>query len=293
MTLLRLPRVLAVGSLVAASCSARQDLGALPAEAIPVRTPSSVDSSDGAAGPPLKSPPTIDAGNVDAATRANAYVQTVLADRPLAYWRLEEASGTAAKDELGQHDCTWTTPPVGVSSASPQLGRAASLDGVNTVLNCGTLDDKIATGTASYSIEAWITVRSPDMGKFRWLLGHETFFPMRSGVSVYVDSGRYLCAERYVSGAQADYVAGWAPLGSGWSHIVVTWSAQGSLVYVNGHIGTPGLQSSATAQIPAGLSFNWGSGGGNFDGAMDELALYDAVLSPAQILAHYKAGVAN
>src|SRR5262245_27545850 len=86
-----------------------------------------------------------------------AYGQDVLADGPIAYWHLDETSGTVAKDITDHgHDCTYQkNAKLGVPGV---VNGSIDLDGKGAHVACGDAPFDFA-GTTPFSIEVWIRPR--------------------------------------------------------------------------------------------------------------------------------------
>ncbi len=83
---------------------------------------------------------------------------------------------------------------------------------------------------------------------------------------------------------QAASLEYWINLTSGWQHIVVTCNASATTIYLNGSVYTSGAGD--IILIDRGIFY----AGSNAAGRLDEVALYNYVLTPTQIQAHYQAG---
>jgi uncharacterized protein (TIGR03382 family) len=77
-----------------------------------------------------------------------------------------------------------------------------------------------------------------------------------------------------------------------WSHVVAVWSGTAATLYVNGVLAddtnAAGRSGGYAGNSAATISLGSYSDGNNiFNGAVDEFALYNTALSPAQITNHY------
>jgi len=79
---------------------------------------------------------------------------------PVAHYRFEEASGTAASDSVGSNDGTYTNGvSLGQASVLPGLGNAAEFDGVNDFVQ---LSSPLTVGSSSNSVAVWAKI--PEVG---------------------------------------------------------------------------------------------------------------------------------
>ena len=228
-------------------------------------------------------------------TPSELYAQAVLADHPLAYWRLEETSGTVAKDETGRYDGTFVL--------GPRLG-AAGVAGSRAIELMKDTNARILVtdavfrfvGTASYSVELWA---QPGVLKdYQWLGGTEhTQSGARAGWSLLADVDGDLRYEvwRPDGDGGTNQVRGVfmpAPVVAGTlHHIVVTYNGGAVVGYVDGKVGTP---FNTTGSCPDVGPLLWACRGDlNHcldDWTIDELAIYDVPLPTDRVLAHYKLG---
>lgn len=214
------------------------------------------------------------------AVLVGGYGQEVRSHRPTAYWRLGEASGTTADDEVGSNDGTYNGPTLG------QPGLLASdpdtcplFDGVN---------DHITTLLAAnpsltdFSVEAWAignvngrtVVQQNDGGG----TGRAWIYTDGSGVISSFAGGAQLSSGVFMGPNVA-------------RHIVTTYEKATTTlrIYVDGVLGNSAVRSvescAGTWQIGAGKSVTQ-----PWDGRIDEVAIYERLLTAAEITAHYDKG---
>jgi len=221
------------------------------------------------------------------------YPSTVLADKPLAYLRVDESSGTVAHDTTGNgNDGKYTggftlgVPGALLTDSDP----AASLDGSTGYIDFGNLFPFV--GTVPMTLEIWakpsaLTTSYPS------LFSRQIDSP-RSGYFMFVrDTGNgdsnTFGFERW---NDAGYQTAWlqAPVSSSWHHFVGTFDGTTARAYVDGQLvasnGATQSLGSFTATLQVGACV---LGQDFFAGAVDEIAFYGAALSQARILAHYHA----
>ena len=230
---------------------------------------------------------------LQASTNFLAYATEVLAGSPYLYWRLDETSGNTIDDSgTGSRDGTMAgtvsrSQTGALTSETPN--RAISLT-TGSISTTGTA----VAGPTTFSVEAWIRTSSTTGGR---ILG----FGDKSGTtnSTMVDRQLYLAPTGKVYfgiGSAKKTLASTAALRDNvWHHVVGTFTTgpNGMKLYVDGQLQG---STNATAQSFSGY---WKAGQerltgwtGNptddyFDGTLDELAVYSAVLTQAQITSHY------
>jgi hypothetical protein len=216
----------------------------------------------------------------------SAYSDLVLSHGAVAYWRLNEPSGTTAADSAG----TRTGTLAGTGTVLGVTGRlagelAASFDG-----NGRILPSSMPSLGSAFTLEAWvkpttspgaepwgILVRSVVLdGDFQWTYRATTVVRLN-----------------YYSTTSSNYeTLVVLPIGS-WTHLTVSGGAGQFVLYVNG-VAQPGqaVTLSGTGQGPGAIggfaeagAETWG-----WRGSVQDVAMYPTALSPAQILNHYTVG---
>jgi len=220
------------------------------------------------------------------------YAAQVLADDPVAYWRFEETSGSVAADETGDHPGSYDGGvTLGVPGAlTSEVGHGASFDGVDDHVE---VPWAAALNPATFTVEAW--ARS-DVGPVSYQAVVSSYEdPPQSGFGLwaggaaewnsYLGDGNY----GYATAAASTRTAGV------WTHLVATYDGTTLQLYTDGQ-----LTHTVAGQLGQNTSTSLGIGGTQyiaggvwsepFEGAVDEVAVYDTVLSPQRVLAHYEAG---
>jgi hypothetical protein len=226
---------------------------------------------------------------------ANAYRRAVLADAPVAYWRLEEAAGTVARDEIGAHPATYSVTGITYAVDGAMAGSiAVSLDGKTArIVITGAF---AFAGAAPFSLEAWVKPSIVDANT-RWITcrsplaaplpseGYELYF----GAS---DAGTYLLFDRMHNGARSGYASGSLLSPGSFTYLVGTYDGQQNRLFVDGNAA--GAEATvAGLDTPDGGALVWGDTAegqlNKFGGVLDELAIYDKALPQERIVAHFHA----
>lgn len=216
-----------------------------------------------------------------------SYSATVLADGPIAYWRLDDTTTAIAKDSSGHgHDGSYQGGVTFGATGIPGDGdTAVSFDGTGqmTVSLPSAFD---FAGNVPYSIELWAMPASgpTSMG----LVGKSTYGADAGGYS-----GWYLaCAsdDTIDSWRNNDETGNPAPAPGVFLHIVSTYDGTNLSLYVNGQPFSsdpvPAPIAATNAPLIAGTVTSWGT----FVGVLDEIAIYDKALTQKQIATHYARG---
>ena len=254
------------------------------------------------------------------------YGQTVLAAGPVAYWRLETNEGTIAADtadaagppqlgpqdgayqDMNPHDRGQPGPrPSDLVDGQPLLGFAADNHAADFQGNAGFGNDVVlaaddgsldfSTGGA-FSVEAWVKAPTGQENAGAVIAkgtggGGETF-----AIDMVNNAFRFFAWDS--TGSVASVVQTTVTADDTWQHIVATADvAAGEMkFYVNGEEAIPAAPSAPLTTLLANShevsigARQLGSGGAynlNFDGLIDEVALYDHALSGAEVEAHFGA----
>ena len=216
----------------------------------------------------------------------SAYRDQVLADGPVAYWRLGETSGAVASDEVGANPGTFN----GVTLGQPgplvgDLNTAVSFDGANdfvTVPHSGALN-----ATSGVTVEGWI--KRSKSGAWQVVVGKPGTGQSRGeNYALWFNTSNQLLA---YFGDGTNYVNVRAPLDTNWHYVAATYNNATAKLYVD---GTLHAQTSSSIHLTSNtLPLNMGRANGNssfFGGLLDEVAVYNTALSAERIQAHYETG---
>jgi glucose/arabinose dehydrogenase/PKD repeat protein len=255
----------------------------------PVVTPRNPcgDPPGGAMAPPLAEGGALRSQDVRTLEAGADYRAVVLGDGPLAYWRLGETAGTNAADELAAHPGTYGGGPAlgvpGALTGDPNL--AVALNGTSQSISVAGASDFRFSGTAPFSAEVWFKHTAD--GTYRRILSAEN--SLGQGWQLYSQASSWGFLRTGVGGATE--VNDGAPAGSSWVHAVATYDGTTMRLYENGFETPFPLVSSQG--LPADTTFFIGRYGGanvsQFNGVVDEAAIYNYALTPAQVAAHYAA----
>lgn len=223
-----------------------------------------------------------------------AYADAVLADSPLGYWKLDEASGTTCADSSGNgRDLTYGGSPNFRNSGPPIVGGtsyAVGLDGVNG--EGATASYASWMLPTSFSLECW--VRSTASSGYPAIFGVANGRADSGQFILYIRSGTIKATFTNTFAASSEVTTGSGMTDGNWRHVVVTHdSSSGDLIlYINGssvasnsRTGTPQSVSQPISIGGCGSTTdsNW------FSGDIAHCAYYGTALSAARVLAHYEA----
>jgi hypothetical protein len=224
------------------------------------------------------------------------YSAAVLADSPVGYWRLGEFSGTNADDSSGNgRDGSITgSPTLGIRGALPENDAAVQFGSAGSSVNIASVPVP-----AHPTFECWFKANGFGLNFMRlWSSGSVVSFPVDIGFEV--TTGRLIFFLNYTTTTPGWINSGWLATIGVWYHLALTFDGTWVRIYINGSQVYSSNAWSGLTLINAGssgghrgignVSSDDGSTGAEFDGVIDEVALYNSALSAARILAHYTAG---
>lgn len=225
-----------------------------------------------------------------------SYESVVLDDGPVAYWRLGETAGTAAVDRTGNGHTgtyvgTYTLAATGVMDDG--LGDTA-LD-TSGVTGSGMLGadwgDLEFAGTLPYSVECWINADTLTAGSH--ILVQKASAGNAQGWELIVQGGASPFAQFTFQDAtaQVDTAAGSVSVGVD-HHVVATFDGTTVSIYIDGALGSAEAAAGSMTGTAVAVSIGYDSVGAGFefDGRLDEVAIYDRALTAAEVAEHYTVG---
>ncbi|MEZ6193817.1 MAG: glycerophosphodiester phosphodiesterase family protein [Phycisphaerales bacterium] len=256
--------------------------------------------------------------NAQAAAAEAGYAESVLADKPVGYWRFEEqtASAGAVNDAAGgdTKNGAYHNVDLGIPSATVALGSAAGFSGdaaMPSYIDLGADEALMLRG--DLTIEWWQNMTgdaAEDLAVIAWASKGESvdtnvLYEMVLRYSEEQKQEKYprpqfVLGHEYGTGVNVRVPSRTLAQPDRWCHIAVVRDADARTIqyYING--------------LPAGEPQSYGEGyenpqGGEsagvtigklgrfnsryFQGCLDEVALYDHTLTAERIMAHYRAAL--
>ncbi len=239
------------------------------------------------------------------------YARTVVEGKPAAYWRLEEMVIPVARDTTGQHDARFeggvamflpgADGRIGHQPPEPPMTNAFSGNQINRAVHFagGRLRADVTLGE-NYSVEFWLWNGLPSDA--RAVTGYAY---SRGADGDPAANGEHLG----IGGSQRSDLAGRLFLFNGnernellggrttlalraWHHVVLVREGAQVRVHLDGR-AEPEIAGEFAHTVPAGNNslFIGGRNDGlfNFEGKLDEVAVYPRALSATEIASHYQA----
>lgn len=233
------------------------------------------------------------AGAVLTVLGTNSYVNAVVADGPISYWRLGETNGTLAQDGVGGNvgtyaNVTLNQPGYSLTDPDPAIGLPAGAG--RSYVQVTNFTPFTFGATLPFTLEAWVN--------FTNVTGVQRIFSTFSGSA---PSWGYAFGINGANGLRfttsthqdADQALSTALTPGLWYHLVCTCDAFSYHFYVNGvevGTGTPIVNGGNTGvSVPLQLGSNPSTypAAEQVNGRIDEVAIYSYQMSSGQIANHF------
>lgn len=190
----------------------------------------------------------------------------------ISYWKFDEGSGTTATDSVGDNDGTI----YGATYTTGQVNDALYFDGDNDQVY---VSHDSSLNTVEMTFELWVNPNDASSSILLYKYCLSTGFFVRE-----VDDQWIFHLKGWVVYSTSNVVE------DEWTHLAGTYDGEYLRIYVNGvdedSVYKTGLYNDNTQPLRFGTT-----GILDFDGMMDEIALYDRALTPEEIQDHYEAGL--
>ena len=207
---------------------------------------------------------------------------TSLASGLVAYWGFDEDTGTVVDDYTGNSNSGDWQGTLGNQWTSGKISYGGNFDGSTNYVNT---PDNPNTSFASGTISAWIKT-SNTAGAYQGIAVKQSAYGM------FLYSGQLVI---YDWGANTAHSSGVTVSDGNWHFVAITFQSgvtNGSEFYVDG-VAKAAFTMTINSQ---GSAFLLGSGGTSqqyFTGRIDEVGVWNVVLTAAQIASLYNSGSGN
>ncbi len=210
----------------------------------------------------------------------------------LGWWKFDETSGTTASDSSGSgNNGTLGGAPTWVSGKiNGALSFGGSADSVN-------INKSLVSTTGSYSVAAWVKLNNLNGWQTAVSQDWATIsgFYLQYGAALGNKFGFSLQSSDSVSSTSTRALSNASPVAGAWYHIVGVRDSTNNQIklYVNGSLNASQAYSapwSAAGNTVIGRG-KWNGGSVDwFNGAMDDVRIYNRVLSDSEVSGLYNAG---
>ena len=205
-------------------------------------------------------------------------------------YHFNESSGNTTVDSSGNNAGTIINGGTNIFAAASFLGNGLNCDGNDRVSwsyaegrlkNTFSLEAMVKT-SVNHEVEAESTSTTGGTAGQKYVFGANFYNAPdagmgvsvgMNGISVYEHSGGYMPPIAVYSGS----------LGTGWNHLIVTYTNKQPRIYLNGNLVRTGLASPRTNVYVTDSVCSDAAPYGYFTGAVDEVNIYSTALSAAEV----------
>ncbi len=210
------------------------------------------------------------------------------------YWKMDESTGTIAHDFSGRgYNGTLAGSP---SSTVGMIGQALQFNDTTAYAVSGGVFSDLGTSNRPYTFSVWVRVAT---GTTAGTIIHVSSLSNGTGwcVPMVSLSGSKFVANSWIGGLSTITGQTTAVPGT-WYNVVHVWDSGGLKLYVNGTLENSNSQ--ATYSASAAANYVWagfryatcaGDSGGNFNGYIDDLRVYNRALSATEVKSIYDADI--
>jgi hypothetical protein len=222
------------------------------------------------------------------------YPQIILGDGAVAYWQLNENSGTIAYDtansNVGTYIGTYTQAVTGpFTSLSANSGVNLAGTGYIQALGSGYLD----LVDVHFSLETWIKASSTTPGNFKYIFSKCD----NNGIGYFISTGsdgtiHFGFADQSGTVHSTASISGWN-WDTAWHHIVCTYDGTTAIIYKDGvqvhseSISATSITTTTADDLRIGDVSIDTNNTYTFPGSFAHVAVYQKTLSPTQVQTHF------
>jgi hypothetical protein len=217
------------------------------------------------------------------------YSSEVLADTPIGYWRLGDASGTTMTDSSGnsRNGTYANSPTLGTTGLLTSDSDTAVTFASASSQSASVPDDNSLDNLTAITVEAWIkpsTVSGTPLIVNRDTSTVRSFqFRLNAGKLEFLKTTGTIVTAASASTLSTGTVY----------HVAAVYNGTDIRLYINGVLdGTPASATGGMGIITRPLEIGVRAGTNFFNGVIDEVAVYGTGVSATRIAAHYAAGTA-
>jgi hypothetical protein len=208
-----------------------------------------------------------------------------MATQPVAYWRFNEGTGTSLTDATGNGNTgTWTGTLANAQWGTGKIGGCGVFNGTDRIV---TIPDSANLDlTSALTISIWINPVATQVAYTTPIGKDGAYWLEGSGVGT---DRQYTW---FLNNGTAEVVAGFITLtAAAWNHVVLTYDGTTATTYLNGAVGaTNTVGGSVVTNTNTVVLGNRSGFTRFFSGSMDEVGVWNQVLSSTEISNLYNAG---
>jgi hypothetical protein len=200
-----------------------------------------------------------------------------------------------AFDSSGQGNNGILTNMSTSSSRVPgKIGQALRFNGVNSYIDMGNTGDR--TGTAPYTLSVWVKLSTTPPSAYSIMNRGDAISPSNTKTEylLYVDTDRSFHLQRHTASAASLDIGSSPQLLNRWYFVTATYDGNNAALYVDGVNVANGVDTTSitgTNKLAIGAADQGSSSRVYFfNGLIDEVRIYNQVLSATEVATLYKAG---
>ncbi|MBN1506708.1 MAG: discoidin domain-containing protein, partial [Sedimentisphaerales bacterium] len=211
----------------------------------------------------------------------------------VAYYPLDEGTGTTIIDASGNgHNGTVESGPATWIDAQLGYGKALFFDSSNPAkgyVNCGTWNPSSATGRLSVAL--WVRYEGTNANYQGVVAKRDNWDPAASPPMMwYIECSQGTGAMSLATRDTYPAGAGTPPTGQ-WAHVAFTFDGTTVRSYMNGtEVGSGAFAFGPKTDAAIFIGCDNGGGYNGFNGAIDDVRIYDNALTPDEVRASMVAG---
>ncbi len=228
------------------------------------------------------------------------YAETILASKPRAYWRLGELMGTLARDATGSHQVGNHEPGVALALSGPDGPGFIRDRTINRAVHCagGRIRARLDGLGDAYSVSFWFWNGLPNDARavtaYLFSRGSEGIENVPGdhlglgGTAPKTAPGRLFV---FNGNAADDLLVGKSAIEPGtWHHVVLIRHGESVRIFLDGRSE---IEGKLTVTGPRGTSELFLGGRSDrfagLEGKLDEVAIFDRVLTAEEVASHFAA----
>jgi PGF-pre-PGF domain-containing protein len=210
----------------------------------------------------------------------------------MAVWHLNEGSGSTFSDSSGHGN---TGAINGATWIDGKFNKALQFDGVNDYLEIPNSASLNITGNVTISL--WIKLGTQSSSDEKMILSKGWENTNTRSYNLITTYGALGAMFNICNAAQSCAYPDFSWENNNWHHLVGTYNGSIAKIYVDGveenSDSLTGLIQSTIRPVQIGGWFIYGSGSGYLNGTLDEIAIYNRVLSASEVQTQYNKGMSG
>jgi hypothetical protein len=203
----------------------------------------------------------------------------------MAYWKLDEVSGSTADDSHSTNDGTLSA---GVAlNQTGKIGKAYDFDGTASNVSIGS----VCRPTSAISISLWFNIANVTSGGDRWFIGNAVYSTGWCGYKLSINTvGQINFGLGTNSATVLDKTYGTGLDDGTWHHVVATWDGTNAYIYIDNVKSAATAYSTDIVYVSAchlRMGSNAYADGTFYGGLLDEVAILNRALTDAEVAILY------